>query len=91
VTTMDQQHLDKYLKMATALRGAGINTEVYLESAKLGNQLTYADRKGFRLALVAGENEFAKNVVQIKNLSTRESRDVSTDNVVSAIKQLLGH
>jgi histidyl-tRNA synthetase len=91
VTTMDQQHLDKYLKMAAALRGAGINTEVYLESAKLGNQLTYADRKGFRLALVAGENEFAKNVVQIKNLSTRESRDVSTDNVVSAIKQLLGH
>ena len=38
----------------------GINTEVYLESAKLGNQLAYADRKGFRVALIAGENEFAK-------------------------------
>jgi histidyl-tRNA synthetase len=89
VTTMDQQHLDKYLKMAAALRAAGINTEVYLETAKLGNQLTYADRKGFRLALVAGETEFANNVVQVKDLAARQSRTVPIDNMVSPIKELL--
>jgi histidyl-tRNA synthetase len=89
VTTMDRQYLDRYLKMAASLRAAGINTEVYLEPAKLGNQLAYADRKGFRIALIAGETEFAKNVVQIKNLSAKTARDVPVDEVVPAVKQTL--
>ena len=89
VTTMDQQHLDKYFKMATALRAAGINTEVYLETAKLGNQLTYADRKGFRLALIAGETEFAGGQVQIKDLSSKQQHMIATDRLVSAVKDLL--
>jgi histidyl-tRNA synthetase len=89
VTTMDHQYLDRYLKMAASLRAAGINTEVYLEAAKLGNQLTYADRKGFRIALIAGETEFAKNVVQIKNLSAKTARDVPIDEVVLAVRETL--
>jgi histidyl-tRNA synthetase len=89
VTTMDQQHLDKYFKMATALRAAGINTEVYLETAKLGNQLTYADRKGFRLALIAGETEFAGGQVQIKDLSSKQQHMIATDRIVPAVKDLL--
>jgi histidyl-tRNA synthetase len=89
VTTMDRQYLDKYLKIAGMLRAAGINTEVYLEPAKLGNQLAYADRKGFRVALIAGEDEFAKNVVQIKNLSAKTARDAPMDRVVLAVKETL--
>jgi histidyl-tRNA synthetase len=89
VTTMDRQYLERYLKMASALRAAGVNTEVYLEPAKLGNQLTYADRKGFRLALIAGETEFAKNVVQIKNLATKTARDVPVEDVVPAVRETL--
>jgi histidyl-tRNA synthetase len=62
---------------------------VYLEPAKLGVQLAYADRKGFRIAIIAGENEFAKNMVQIKNLSTKTPRDAPMTEVVSATRQAL--
>ena len=89
VTTMDPKYLDRYFTVARLLREAGINTEVYLETAKLGNQLTYADRKGFRVAIIAGENEFAKNVVQIKTLSTKTARDVPMNDVVLAVKESL--
>jgi histidyl-tRNA synthetase len=89
VTTMDQQHLDKYLRMATALRAAGINTEVYLEQAKLEKQLQYASRKEFRVAVIAGETEFSNSVVQIKDLSTRQSHTVPIDDLVTPIKDLL--
>jgi histidyl-tRNA synthetase len=89
VTTMDHQYLDKYLRMAAALRAAGINTEVYLETARLDKQLQYASRKEFRVALIAGESEFANSVVQIKDLSTRQSHTVPIDNVVTPIKELL--
>ena len=90
VTTMDPRYLEKYLKIAATLRAAGINTEVYLEPAKLGNQLTYADRKGFRVAIIAGDNEFGKNVVQMKQLSTKSARDVPVNDIVTAAKEILG-
>ena len=86
---MDPKYLERYLAMARRLREAGINTEVYLETAKLGNQLTYADRKGFRIALIAGENEFAKDTVQLKNLATKSARDVPLAEVVQAVQTTL--
>jgi len=89
VTTMDPKYLERYLSMARRLREAGINTEVYLEAAKLGNQLTYADRKGFRIALIAGENEFAKDAVQVKNLAAKSARDVPLAELVQAVQTTL--
>jgi len=89
ITTMDPRYLPKYLKMAAELRAAGINTEVYLEQAKLGNQLTYADRKGFRAAVIAGENEFSRNMVQLKNLSAKTAQDHPLEGLVAAVRQLL--
>jgi histidyl-tRNA synthetase len=89
VTTMDAKYLERYLAMARQLREAGINTEVYLESAKLGNQLSYADRKGFRVAVIAGENEFAKNAVQLKDLGAKSARDVPIDELVASVQTTL--
>lgn len=89
VVTMDGRYLERYLDMARALRGAGINTEVYLEQAKLKNQLAYADRKGFRVALIAGEDEFARNMVQVKNLLSKTARDHPLEEVVAAVKETL--
>jgi histidyl-tRNA synthetase len=62
---------------------------VYLEPARLGNQLTYADRKGFRIALIAGENEFAKNAVQLKDLAAKSARDFPIEELVSAVQTTL--
>jgi histidyl-tRNA synthetase len=86
VTTMDSRYLAKYLEIATRLRNAGINTEVYLESAKLRNQLAYADKKKFRVAVIAGETEFERGTVQIKNLLTQESREYPMSDVVNAVR-----
>jgi histidyl-tRNA synthetase len=89
VTTMDPQSLERYVQMAGTLRAAGINTEVYLEQAKLDKQLTYANRKGFRVALIAGSNEFAANTVQVKNLAARDARTVPAGDLVAAVKESL--
>jgi histidyl-tRNA synthetase len=91
VTAMDSKYLNRYLTMARTLRDAGINTEVYLEPAKLKSQLAYADKKGFRLALIAGEAEFEKNVVQIKNLSTRTASECPLEQVASVVKDTLAN
>jgi histidyl-tRNA synthetase len=89
VTTMEGQDLGGYLSMARRLRAAGINTEVYLEPAKLKQQLAYAEKKGFRVALIAGETEAAKGVVQVKNLAARSAAECPAGELVAAVKTLL--
>jgi histidyl-tRNA synthetase len=89
VTTMDPARLLDYLKMAQELREAGINTEVYLEQAKFKKQLEYAERKGFRVALIAGGDEFAQGAVQVKNLATRTGANCPRDGLVQAVRSTL--
>ena len=89
VTAMDPKYVDRYMEFGRELRQAGINTEVYLETAKLDKQLLYADRKGFRVAVIAGENEFGKDVVQLKDLSAKAARDVPISKLVAAVKETL--
>jgi len=89
VITMDSRFLGRYLEIATKLRNAGINTEVYLEQAKLRNQMAYADKKKFRVAVIAGENEFAQDAVQVKNLTTQEATLHPLGEVVRAVKATL--
>ncbi|WP_445810445.1 histidine--tRNA ligase [Yoonia sp.] len=69
VTVMDRAHMADYQSMVAELRKAGIRSEVYLGNPKnFGNQLKYADKRASPVAIIAGGDEFAKGVVQIKDL-----------------------
>lgn len=72
----DGERLPDYLRLAAALRTAGIGVELYPEAKKLGQQLKYADRRGFRLALIMGDNEFREGVCQVKDLKSQTQQDV---------------
>jgi histidyl-tRNA synthetase len=77
IAYFDPSRLHDYLRLAGSLRAAGVRVELYPEPKKLGQQLKYADRRGFRVAIIAGETEFAAGQVQVKNLKTGDSQTVS--------------
>ena len=66
---------------------------MYPDPKKLGQQLKYADQRGFAVALIAGSNEFEQNCCQVKDLRSGESKEVSTsdgfDEVVTQIRGIL--
>jgi len=69
VTVMDRDRMASYQAMVAELRGAGIRSEVYLGNPKnFGNQMKYADRRGSPIAVIEGEDEQARGVVQLKDL-----------------------
>lgn len=89
----DANRRDDYLKLAAQVRRAGIGVEFYPDPKKLGKQLQYADKRGFRVALIAGENELAANECQVKDLASGGSTTVSLADdaaaVVAQIRQIL--
>ncbi len=93
VAYFQQGRLHDYLKLAAAVRAAGVGVEVFPEPKKLGQQLKYADRRGFRVALIAGENEFATGTCRIKDLQSATQQDVPLEadaaSVIAAVKEIL--
>ncbi|MCE9632170.1 MAG: histidine--tRNA ligase [Planctomycetia bacterium] len=69
----DEQHLGDYLRIAAAIRSAGMAVEFFPEAKKVGQQLKLAAKRGFPAALVIGSNEFAAGTAQFKNLATQQS------------------
>ena len=89
VTTLAPEGLERYLQIAAGLRSHDVNTEVYLERAKIGKQFEYASKKGFRLAITAGPEEFARGTVKIKNLATQVESDVPAGEIIPRVKSML--
>jgi histidyl-tRNA synthetase len=84
------ERLGDYQKMARALRGEGIGVEVFPEAKKVGQQLAYAEKRGFRLALIAGPEEFSRGVWKVKDLGQRVETTVPAAEVAAAVRRVLG-
>jgi len=86
VTQMDAAHLPHCLAIASELRHGGFNTEVVMESSKLGKQFKYADRTGIRFVIVLGEDEIAKGTVTVKDLRREDQFEVSRSELVRTLR-----
>ncbi|HEY1861554.1 MAG TPA: histidine--tRNA ligase, partial [Gemmataceae bacterium] len=89
VVQFNAERLGDYQKMARALRSQGIGVEVFPEAKKVGQQLQYAEKRGFRVALIAGPDEFAKNAWKVKDLAKREEKSLSLAEVAPSIHAIL--
>jgi histidyl-tRNA synthetase len=90
----DEAHLADYLRIAARLRADGMAVEFFPEAKRVGQQLKMAAKKGFRVALVIGSDEFANGTAQLKNLAAQTAStidwhgdlDVLSDAVHSQLK-----
>ncbi len=85
IAYFDRTRLHDYLRIATDLRRGGVGVELYPEPKKLGQQLKYADRKGFPFALIAGDRELDQHECQLKDLATGESVTLSLADGAEAV------
>lgn len=75
------------LKVASALRQAGINTELYPDpSDKLEKQLKFGGKKGIPFALMIGQDEADKAMVTLKNLASREQVTITIDEAIAKLR-----
>ena len=93
IPLFDAHRLNDYFALASIVRSAGWSAEVYPEPKKLGQQLKYADQRGFKIALIAGSQELDAGEVQIKNLASQIKTQVewrtNPDNLVYGLTQML--
>ena len=72
---------------ATALRDAGIRTQLYCEQKKFKAKMSYADKLGIPYVLLIGEDEIAENVVAVKNMQSGKQEKLSFSDAAALIKK----
>lgn len=93
VLNVEPQLSATYAALATELRAAGLNVEVYGGDDKLGKQLKYADRAKVPLTLLLGAREQEAGVVKLKDLregAEIRELDVAPADLVATVRRLLG-
>ncbi len=77
---------DKCLPVATKLREAGINTDIYIEEAKMKKKMKFADRSLIPYAMIVGEDEINSGNYTVKDMKTGEQFKGSIEEIIEKIK-----
>ncbi|KAA2261925.1 histidine--tRNA ligase [Solihabitans fulvus] len=80
----------RLVTIAGDLRAAGVRVDLAYGGRGLKGAMTAADRSGARFAIVLGERDLEAGTVQLKELGSREQREVPLSDVVAAVLESLG-
>ncbi len=74
------------LQTASHLRTHNIANEVYIEPAKLGKQMQFADRRGFETVIIIGDETLQDSNVTVRNLATGNESVISIAELSNVLK-----
>ena len=89
VTVFNQDTRGASMRIADSLRQAGVNTELYLPSRKLGRQFQYADKKRIPVVAIIGPDELEAGVIKLRRLADGKETTAPLTGAVAAARQLL--
>lgn len=89
IPLLDESSFAENHNFARELRKEKIAVEVSLLSQKMGKQLSYAEKKGYRWILLRGEDEIKAGTVTLKDMATRNQWTSSFAEALQKIKEEL--
>ena len=76
------------INIALELRQNNIRTSFDLLRRSIKSQMRDANKLGAKYVIIIGEEELAKNIATIKNLSNSDQEQIPLDSILSHIKSL---
>lgn len=70
-------------------RENGIIAEIYYETARLGKQFKYAEKRNIRYVVIIGSREIEEEICNLKDLSTGNEEKIQKRNLTGILKQKL--
>jgi histidyl-tRNA synthetase len=87
VTIWNEESINDSIALATELRDADLRVDLYTEADKLGKQFKYASSRGIPFVAVLGEDERARGLVALKDMTTGEQKTVARDQIAATLKE----
>lgn len=81
--TITEEVREYVSNLAKLLRENNIKVSVDISGKKVGDQIKYADKKNIPFVICVGEDEAEKKVLKVKNIPTREEKEIKEEDLVS--------
>lgn len=85
---LGEKAMEYSFSLAEQLRSLGYSVDRPYKMAKLGSYFKKAERSRAKLALIFGDEELEKGIIQIKDLDKKEQKEVSLDNLDKELDEL---
>ena len=80
------ENIEKVIEIGSAIREAGIPTEIYLEDKRIKAKFKYADRLQMPYVAVIGDDEIANEKIALKDMRTGEQESLNIQEVIEKLK-----
>ncbi|MCO5249415.1 MAG: histidine--tRNA ligase [Chitinophagales bacterium] len=87
VLVFSDEEMPHSIRLASKLREAGIETEIYPEATALKKQFNYANKKNIPFVAILGEEEIRKDKVTLKDFRTGKQATLDFSEVIEQVKK----
>ena len=77
---------EHYMNLLDALHREGITAAIYLGTKKFGKQIDYAVKGEYTHTITVGGDEFQKNTLRLKDLTSREEIECTLEQAIDTLK-----
>jgi len=85
IAVADPKLMNEAIRVAQALRIAGINCQLDLMERSLKNQLEYVSKKAIPFVIFVGEKELKSGKYTVKEMAKREQGEFSLDKIIKVL------
>jgi len=89
LATLGEEAKRAGFKLVDALRNQGLSCEMDFLSRSLKAQMREADRLQAKYVLILGEDELKKKIITLREMATKEQKEVALDEVSGTLTNLL--
>ena len=85
VAKVDEKNKDSAFKLLQKIRNAGLSADMDYSEGSLKSQMRIANKLGVRYTVIVGEEELSKNMVILRNMQTKEQKEVKVNSLIDEL------
>jgi len=85
VAKVDEKNKATSFRLLQKIRNAGLSADMDYSEGSLKSQMRIANKIGARYTVIVGEEELSKNMVILRNMKTKEQKEIKIDNLINEL------
>jgi histidyl-tRNA synthetase len=85
VAKVDEKNKDTAFRLLQEIRSTGLSADMDYSGGSLKSQMRIANKIGARYTVIVGEEELSKNMVILRNMQTKEQKEVKIGNLINEL------
>ncbi len=89
VAKVNEKNKDTAFRLLQKIRNTGLSADMDYSGGSLKSQMRIANKIRARYTIIVGEEELSKNMVILRNMQTKEQKEVQIDNLIDELSSCI--